>query len=328
MRILVTGGSGYVGRFCVRELLASGHEVVVLDRVLVAGSGPVGGSGSGGVVALTGDIADRSLVPDLLREQRVDAVLHLAAEKSVERAMREPGPHLANNVCGSLALLEAMRTAGVRKIVFSSSAAVYGIPEQLPVGEDAPLRPENPYGSGKVMVEQLLHWYNLCHGFDSIALRYFNAAGAAADGSLGEELKDAANLVPKVMKALLDLGGPVPVFGTDFATPDGTAIRDYVHVEDLATAHVRAINFIADGGGEWVVNLGTGRGHSVREVLRAAERVSGRPVPYQDTSRRAGDPAAVWADVRHAERVLDWRAERDLDEIMRSAWLWHSRRSE
>ncbi|CAN5764264.1 UDP-glucose 4-epimerase GalE [soil metagenome] len=312
--VLITGGAGYVGRFCVRHLLAAGYGVVTLDRQAAAVDPRV--------QSAVGDIADGPLVERLLEEHAVQVVLHLAADKSVAESMTAPGPHLRNNVCGSLALLEAMLARGVKKIVFSSSAAVYGTPERLPVGEQARLAPDNPYGASKVMVEQALHWYHVSHGFDAVSLRYFNAAGAADDGSLGEDGAEASNLVPRVMQALAGLSEPLPVFGTDFATADGTAVRDYIHVEDLAAAHVRALELVTAGSGEWVFNLGTGRGHSVREVLLAAERASGRPVPHRDAPRRSGDPAQVWADAGAAERVLGWRAQRGLDDIVRSAWLW------
>lgn len=331
LSVLVTGGAGYIGRFCVRRLLEAGHDVVVLDRrALVA---PDGGwpAEKGSLVAVEGDIADAPLVRSLLQRHRAGVVLHLAAAKSVAESMAEPGPHLLNNVSGSLVLLEAMRAAGVSRMVFSSSAAVYGTPDALPVPEDAPLRPENPYGAGKVMVEQALHWYTECHGFDSVSLRYFNAAGGALDGSMGEDSREAHNLVPRVMRALSvasGADGALEIYGTDFPTPDGTAVRDYVHVEDLAAAHVLAVGHVLERGGESVFNLGTGRGNSVREVIAAAERASGRPVPHTEAPRRPGDPAAVWADVRAAAEVLGWRAELDLDDIMASAWLWHSRQQD
>ena len=314
----MTGGNGYIGRFCVHQLRSAGHSVTVLDRTVAARTNNALGS-------VRGDIADQQLVVRLLHEQGIETVLHLAADKSVEESMQLPGPHLRNNVAGSLTLLEAMRIAGVRRIVFSSSAAVYGVPSQLPVTEDTPLLPVNPYGAGKAMVEQILHWYHVCHGFVAISLRYFNAAGAAPDGSMGEDWTGAANLVPRVMKALLGASDALPVYGTDFPTPDGTAIRDYVHVEDLAEAHVRALELVMENEGDWAVNLGAGQGHSVREVIDAAERASGRVVPAFDAPRRPGDPPAIWADTSHARRLLDWRAERDLDEIVRTAWLWHSR---
>jgi UDP-glucose-4-epimerase GalE len=317
--VLITGGAGYVGGFCIRELVAAGHDVVALDRRQLATDALPR------VTAVVGDVADANLVNQILAEHDVDVVLHLAAEKSVARSMEAPGEHLLQNVGGSLALFEAMRARGVRRVVFSSSAAVYGTPRRLPVDEGADLLPDNPYGAGKVMVEQALHWYGVSHGFDSISLRYFNAAGAADDGSLGERGQEATNLIPRVMRALAGLDGPVPIYGTDYDTPDGTPVRDYVHVEDLARAHVRALDTLEAAPGARAYNLGTGRGYSVLEVLAAAERASGRRVPQEVVARRRGDPAAVWADSGAANRDLGWRAERDLDEIVRTAWLWQQR---
>jgi len=302
-------------------MFAAGHGVVVLDRRPVRPAGD-----HSPIPSVVGDIADGPLVERVLEQHAVEVVLHLAADKSVTESMAAPGSHLRNNVCGSLALCEAMLERGVHRIVFSSSAAVYGTPQRLPVDERARLAPDNPYGASKVMVEQMLHWYHVCHGFDTVSLRYFNAAGAADDGSLGEDGSEASNLVPRVMRALAGPSEAMPVYGTDFDTPDGTAVRDYVHVEDLAAAHVRALELVGQGSGEWVFNLGTGRGHSVREVLVAAERASGRSVPHLDTARRAGDPAQVWADATAARQELGWRAERDLDDIVRSAWLWQTTR--
>jgi UDP-glucose-4-epimerase GalE len=313
MKVLVTGGAGYIGRFCVRRLVEAGHDVVVLDRRPFAGSAAP--------AFVVGDVLDEPLVVSLLRDHRIDAVLHLAGDKSVAASMVRPAPLLRNNLGGALSLLEAMEATGVRKLVFSSSAAVYGTPERLPIGEDAHLRPENPYGASKVMVEELLRWYQVCHGVDSVSLRYFNAAGAAEDASMGEPLDASDNLVPRVLRALLG-GERLQVFGTDFATPDGTAIRDYVHVEDLADAHVRAIEHVMIHAGAGAINLGTGRGSSVREVLRAAEVASGRPVPAVDAPRRPGDPAAVWADTTKARDVLGWRAGRDIHHILGTAWRW------
>ena len=320
--MLATGGAGYIGRFCVRELLAAGHEVVILDRRRFEANG-----GESPRAAIEGDIADRALVERVIAEHDVDVVLHLAAEKSVAEAMAEPGRHLLANVGGTLALLEAMRARGVHRMVFSSSAAVYGTPSRLPVDERGALAPENAYGTGKAMVEQALHWYHVVHGFSVASLRYFNAAGASADGSLGEDSNHVTNLVPRVMRALAGLDEAVPVYGADYATRDGTAVRDYIHVEDLAAAHVRALELVSERNGEWAFNLGTGRGTSVREVLQAAERAAGRPVPVRAAPRRAGDPAEVYADAAAAERELGWRALRSLDEIVLSAWLWQQRQA-
>jgi UDP-glucose-4-epimerase GalE len=300
--------------------VAAGHDVVVLDQRPLAGN-----RATPGVPSIIGEIGDAALAQRILRDRDVDVVLHLAAAKSVAESMAAPGPHLLRNVGGSLVLLEAMLARGVRRIVFSSSAAVYGTPRRVPVDEQAVLAPDNPYGAGKVMVEQALHWYAECHGFDTVSLRYFNAAGAATDGTLGEDGPEPTNLIPRVMRALAGAGESVPVFGTDYPTSDGTAVRDYVHVEDLARAHVRAVEHVGTTPGEHVYNLGTGRGVSVREVLDAAERVSGRQVPHVLVARRPGDPSAVWADASSASRDLGWRTEHDLDSIVRSAWQWEQR---
>jgi UDP-glucose-4-epimerase GalE len=300
--------------------------VVVLDRrAFDSGDGKKVGAATPAFVV--GDVGDRSVVEDLLVRHRVDVVLHLAAEKSVSDSMVEPGRHLIANVGGALNLLEAMRACDVRGMVFSSSAAVYGTPRRLPVDEGAQLTPDNAYGAGKAMVEQALHWYHVSHGFSVASLRYFNAAGAAADGSLGEDGDHVTNLIPRVMRALAGLDEAVPVYGDDYDTPDGTAIRDYIHVEDLAGAHLLALELVSSRTGEWVFNLGTGRGSSVREVLDAAERAAGRPAPVRPSPRRLGDPAEVFADAGAAERDLGWHASRGLDEIVRSAWLSEERRA-
>jgi UDP-glucose-4-epimerase GalE len=318
VRLLLTGGAGYIGGFCARELAASGHQVVILER-----RPPIDPTAPAEEVVI-GDIADRALVERVLRNRAIDAVVHLAADKSVEHAHREPGAHLLNNVGGTLQLLEAMREAAVRKLVFSSSAAVYGTPTRLPVAESDPARPENAYGSSKLMCEEILRWYHQSEGFDSVSLRYFNAAGAADDGSLGENWDHADNLVPRVMRALLVEGEELTVFGDDFPTPDGTAVRDYVHVLDVAAAHESAMKWVMGNSGRLVLNVGAGRGYSVLEVIAEAERASGRKVPHTIGPRRPGDAAAVYADVQAAAEMLDWRARRDLREIVASAWEWHS----
>jgi UDP-glucose-4-epimerase GalE len=302
----------------VRELVAAGHRVVILDRREL-------GAPMDGAVSITGDIGDTALVERLLHEHAIHVVLHLAAEKSVEASMAAPGRHLLENVAGTLRLLEAMLAAGVHRIVFSSSAAVYGTPDRVPVDEGAELAPDNPYGAGKAMVEGALHWYATCHGFSTVSLRYFNAGGAAADGSIGDDASEPTNLIPRVMRAAAGVDPAVPVYGSDYPTPDGTAVRDYVHVEDLARAHVRAVELVCESPGEHVYNLGTGEGVSVGQVLDATARVTGRPVPHVMAARRPGDPAAVWADPRAAARELHWRARLGLDDIITSAWRWQQR---
>lgn len=315
----MTGGLGYIGRFCVRSLRDAGWDVVAVDRR------PPEAGPALETPTITADVADSDRIEAVLRAHHVDVVLHLAGDKSVAESMTRPGPLLRNNVGGALGLLEAMVAAGVKRLVFSSSAAVYGTPERLPIDEAAPLRPENPYGASKAMIEDTLRWYAACHQVDSLSLRYFNAAGAATDGSLGEDPGRAVNLVPRVMDALAGRSGPLQVFGTDFPTPDGTAIRDYVHVEDIAAGHLRAIEHVLRTRGADAINIGTGRGWSVREVLAAAGAATGRPVPFEEAPRRRGDPAAVWADTAKAVQVLGWSAARSLDDIMRTAWEWEMR---
>jgi UDP-glucose-4-epimerase GalE len=238
--------------------------------------------------------------------------------------MQDPARYFANNVAGSLALLESCRDAGVRRVVFSSTCAVYGTPERCPVTEDAPLHPESPYGESKLMVERMLGWFDRCHGLGSVSLRYFNAAGASSDTRIGEDWTVTLNLVPVVMKAALGRTGPVQVFGSDYPTPDGTAIRDYIHVEDLADAHVRALEYLERDGETTAINLGTGQGSSVREVLETTRRISRTDVPSVDVDRRPGDPIQVFGDNSRAWELLGWVPKHGLDEIIETAWRWHS----
>jgi UDP-glucose 4-epimerase len=237
--------------------------------------------------------------------------------------MTDPGKYFENNVHGSLRLIVAACQAGVRKFVFSSTAAVYGTPKTLPVKEGDDLRPENPYGESKLMVEQMLKWFDVCHGLRSVALRYFNAAGAALDGDNGEDPRHVANLIPLVMKVATGRAPALRVFGTDYPTKDGTGIRDYIHVLDLALAHARALDFLAAGQPSDVFNVGTGQGASVFEVLAAARRISGEKIPTEIFDRRPGDPAAVFADNRKAREVLGWSPRYGLEEIIATGWRWH-----
>jgi UDP-glucose-4-epimerase GalE len=317
VRVLVTGGAGYVGSHTTRALAAAGHDVVVLDTLEHGYRAALPG-----IDLVVASVADGTLVERLLTERRIEAVLHFAALKVVEESVAAPGRYLDANVGGSFALLAAMERAGVRRFVFSSTCAVYGQPDRSPIDETALTRPENPYGMSKLLVEEALPWLAET-GFRSISLRYFNAAGAELDGSQGEDWAGAANLVPVAIRAAMGLGPPLHVFGTDYPTPDGTAIRDYVHVLDLAEAHIRALEHLAGEGGSATVNLGTGRGSSVREVVDSVERTVGRPVPLVESGRRAGDPATVWADPSRAAALLDWRARYDLDAIVASAVRWH-----
>jgi UDP-glucose 4-epimerase len=319
MNVLVTGGAGYIGSHTVRELLARGHDVVVLDLEPLDPDGPLRGARS-----VVGDVADTALLTRLLHDGAIGGVIHFAGRKFVAEAMRDPGRYFRVNVAGSLSVLEAMVAADTPLIVFSSSCTVYGTPEINPATEDMPLRPENPYGTSKMMVEQMLRWYGQIHGIRSLSLRYFNAAGASFDAALGEHFDRTLMLIPMLMQATLGLRDPVDIYGTDYPTPDGTAIRDYIHVVDLADAHIRALEAAAAQEGATVLNLGTGVGSSVKEVIALVEEVAGREVPVRWAERRAGDAVAVWADPSSAQAVLGWRAQQDLRAMVETAWRWHS----
>jgi UDP-glucose-4-epimerase GalE len=271
-----------------------------------------------------GDISDRDLVATTVKTYGVDAVVHFAAYKAAGESMMDPGRYFSNNVAGTATLLEALHQAGVNRMVFSSTCALYGTPARLPVDEDQAVRPESPYGETKALVERMLHWYDICHGLRSVSLRYFNAGGAEPDGSHGEDWSLTLNLVPLAMKALLGRGPALQVFGTDYPTRDGTAVRDYIHVADLADAHLRALDYLGAGRPSEVFNLGTGTGSTVRQVLAAAAEAAGRPVPAVDTARRPGDPVELFADNTKAREVLGWAPRHDLQDIVASAWQWHS----
>jgi UDP-glucose 4-epimerase len=319
MTVLVTGGAGYIGSHTVRLLRARGREVVVLDDLSTGHPSLVLGA-----PLVVGRIQDGELVQQVVADHGVDSCIHFAASKAAGESVQVPEQYFANNTCGALALLDALLAGGVRRFVFSSTAAVYGTPAQLPVPEDHVLHPESPYGESKLLVERMLPWLEQAHGLEAVSLRYFNAAGASADGSIGEDFGVTTNLVPLVMKAALGRSKPLQVYGTDYPTPDGTAVRDYVHVDDLAEAHLAALEHLERGGGSATVNLGTGVGSSVLEVLAAARRAIGSEVPHEFAPRRPGDPAAVYADNRLAGRLLGWAPTRGLDEIVASAWAWHS----
>ena len=320
MAVLVTGGAGYIGSHTVRRLREAGIDTVVLDTFERGRAEALLGA-----PLVVGSIADESLVAEVCREHSITAVIHFAAHKSVGESMVNPGPYWTNNVQGTVHLIEGMLAADVRTIVFSSSAAVYGSPEQVPITEQAPIRPENVYAETKAMMERVIEWYGVTSGLTWASLRYFNAAGASADGVIGEDWSSTTNLVPLVMRAALTDAGPVDVFGTDFDTPDGSGVRDYIHVEDLAEAHLSALRHLEDGGENLTVNLGTGTGTSVLEILSMTAEVHGAEVPHRLAERRIGDPATVYADSTRAATELGWTATRDLRDIITSAYAWHSR---
>lgn len=317
--VLVTGGAGYIGSITVRLLCERGYSVVVLDSLEKGYREALGDT-----PLIEGDIRDATLLDRVFAERTFDAVIHFAASKAVNESVANPLKYFENNVGGTMALLSAMRRVGVRQFVFSSTAAVYGTPDYTPVDEAHPTRPESPYGESKLLVERMLGWLDSSGDVRSVSLRYYNAAGASLDGQMGEASAKTENLIPAVMRAILGSGPRLKLYGTDYPTPDGTCVRDYVHVLDLAEAHIKALEFLATNERSDVFNLGTGDPSSVLEVVRAAERVSGRTVPIEYLGRRAGDPVGVWADTRKAAEILGWRAQYGLDTIIESSWRWHS----
>lgn len=321
MRVLVTGGAGYIGSHTAKALAASGFEPIVLDDL---STGHRWAAKWGKLIE--GGLENTDFISRIIKERQITAVIHFAASLLVGESMVQPQKYFWNNVVNTLRLLDAMLETEVKHIVFSSSAAVFGIPEKVPIPEDHPLRPINPYGETKAMMERAMHWYGSAYGLRSVALRYFNAAGADADGEIGENHDPETHLIPLVVQATLGQRPHVEVYGTDYATPDGTAIRDYIHVTDLAEAHVLALRYLIDGGESTAMNLGTSRGYSVREVIAAVERCAGgRKVPFRDAPRRQGDPPSLVADASRAGKVLGWRPRfSDIDTIVQTAWNWHS----
>jgi UDP-glucose 4-epimerase len=326
-RILVTGGAGYIGTHTMVELLAAGHDVVCLDNF--SNSSPeavkrVQEIAGREVRLFTGDIRDRSLLESLFHSVEIEAVIHFAALKAVGESVAKPLAYYENNVTGTLTLLEAMRVASVMKLVFSSSATVYGAADALPITEDAPLRPFNPYGQTKAMVEQILRdWCVAEQGASAVALRYFNPVGAHPSGRIGEDPAGTpSNLFPFITQVAVGRRAELAVFGNDWPTEDGTGVRDYLHVVDLARGHVRALDWLAAHGGFVAINLGTGRGTSVLQMVQAFERATGVRVPYRVVARRPGDIAACWADPALAQRLLGWQATHTLEQMCASGWRW------
>jgi UDP-glucose 4-epimerase len=317
--ILITGGAGYIGAITAELLAQRGDDVVVLDSLELGFRSAL----PDGIPLVEANVADTDAVTRAVKDHKVDAVVHFAAYKAAGESMSKPGKYFVNNVGNSARLVDALAHAGVQRFVFSSTAAVYGTPERVPVSEDEHLAPESPYGESKLMVERILGWYDRTHALRSVSLRYFNAAGATLDGDRGEDWSQSANLVPVAIKAAMGASGPLNVFGTDYPTHDGTAIRDYIHVLDLAAAHAAALDYLAAGGATTAVNLGTGTGSSVMEVIDAVQRAGSVDVPCTLAPRRPGDPTAVFADNTRARELLGWTPRYDLDDIVVSAWRWH-----
>ena len=311
----MTGGAGYIGSHTVRLLLDQGYDVSVVDDL---SKGHKHSVPAGRLYQL--NLCQTDALTELMRQHKPDAVIHFAAFIAVGESMREPGRYFNNNVCGSLSLLNAMVATDVRHIVFSSTAAVYGNPHTSPILETFPIQPVNAYGESKVMVETLLRWFDTIHQLTSVCLRYFNASGADPEGRLGEEHDPETHLIPLLLRAV-QTGKPVTIFGDDYPTPDGTCIRDYIHVNDLAQAHILAVEYLLNGGASQQFNVGTGTGHSVLEVMRAVEAVTGQKVPHSIGPRREGDPPALVAASDKLRNSLGWKpAYTDLETIVRHAW--------
>ena len=316
MNVFLTGGAGYIGSVCVEELLNAGHEVTVLDDLSEGHAAAVDPRARFVKVSLS----DRAAVEHAVRQSEAEAVIHFAAKALVSESMNDPGKYFRNNVAGGLNLLEATLSAGVKKFVFSSTCATYGVPEQMPMSEDLPQRPINPYGESKLMFERMLHWCSEVHGLEFVAFRYFNAAGASE--RYGEHHRVETHLIPNVLKVPLGQASQCEVFGASYPTPDGTCIRDYIHVVDLAQAHILALQ----PGKRGFYNLGNGSGYSVREVIRTCEEVSGTKIPVVERKPRPGDPPRLIASAEKAVRELGWKPRFPaLDQIVSTAWRWHVR---
>jgi UDP-arabinose 4-epimerase len=319
--ILVTGGAGYIGSHACKVLAGAGYVPVTYDNLSLGHRSAVKYG-----PFVEGDLADGERLRAVLSEHEVEAIVHFAANAYVGESIGNPRKYFRNNVINSLNLLEAMVDANVKHLVYSSTCAIYGTPEEIPIPEEHPQSPVNPYGETKRIVESAVRWFGEAYSLSCVSLRYFNAAGADIEGEIGEDHDPETHLVPIVFEAALGRRTHVEIFGTDYPTRDGTAVRDYVHVSDLASAHLKALEYLIEGGASDAFNLGTGQGRTVHEIIQAVERVCGRAVPSKEGKRRPGDPVELVADARRAEEILGWRPRfSELEQIVSSAWKWHSK---
>lgn len=321
MNVLVVGGAGYIGSHCVRQLIATGHRPVVLDNFVYGHRSALAPK----VPLYEGDLADETLLARVFASEKIELVMHFAAFCYVGESVLEPDKYYFNNLVAPLHLLKAMLKAGVNKFVFSSTCATYGVPEKMPIVESTPQAPINPYGQTKLDVENALKSFARAYGLSFAAFRYFNAAGAAADGSIGEDHEPETHLIPLAIDAATGRRPALQVFGNDYPTPDGTCLRDYVHVDDLSRAHIAIFDKLNQPGAMFFYNLGTGNPTSVFEVIRAVEKITGKKVPYTIAPRRAGDPPALYADSTKAKAELGWKVQyHDIESIVSTAWKWHA----
>ena len=320
MKLLVLGGAGYIGSHTATELLDNGHEVVIADNLVTGYREAVPEKAT----FYQGDLRDKDFLVDLLTKEKVDAVIHFAAFSLVGESVINPLKYYENNLYGTKVLLDAMIETGVDKIVFSSTAATYGEPENIPILESDRTCPTNPYGETKLAMEKMISWAAKAHGLHFVSLRYFNACGAHKSGKIGEAHNPESHLIPLVLQVPNGKREFVSIYGNDYDTPDGTCIRDYIHVTDLAKAHILAVEYLMNGGESDIFNLGNGVGYSVKEVIETARAVTGHPIPAKEEARRAGDPARLVASGEKARKILGWEPEiTDLADIISSAWKWH-----
>ena len=320
MKLLVLGGAGYIGSHTATEILDNGHEVVIADNLVTGYREAIPEKAT----FYQGDLRDKDFLVDLLKKEKVDAVIHFAAFSLVGESVTNPLKYYENNLYGTKVLLDAMIETGVDKIVFSSTAATYGEPENIPILESDRTCPTNPYGETKLAMEKMISWAAKAHGLHFVSLRYFNACGAHKSGKIGEAHNPESHLIPLVLQVPNGKREFVSIYGNDYDTPDGTCIRDYIHVTDLAKAHILAVEYLMNGGESDIFNLGNGVGYSVKEVIETARKVTGHPIPAKEEARRAGDPARLVASGEKARKILGWEPEiKDLADIISSAWKWH-----
>lgn len=320
MKILVIGGAGYIGSHAVKKLVANGNEVVVLDSLYTGHKKAVDKKAK----FYQGDIENTFLVNQILRTEKIEAVMHFAAYSLVPESVKKPLKYYDNNVTGMISLLKAMKDAGTKYLIFSSSAATYGVPKKLPITEDTPLNPINPYGETKMMMEKIMAWADKADGIKYTALRYFNVAGAASDGTIGEDHAPETHLIPNILRSALSKDGKFTIFGNDYNTKDGTNVRDYVQVDDLIDAHILALQHLIKTNKSDVFNLGTAHGYSNLEILKSAKKVTGIDIPYTIGPRRGGDPDSLVADSTKARTILGWSPKHEnVDEVIKTAWNWH-----